>query len=64
MEIELQEIRQTFPFEFSLGAFKNYVDQILPNFVTQTPQPPELEWIKMDILHTIYSLSHDPPWTF
>ena len=29
-----------------------------------TPQPPELEWIKMDILHTIYSLSHDPPWTF
>ena len=38
MEIELQEIRQTFPFEFSLGAFKNYVDQILPNFDTPTPR--------------------------
>ena len=23
-----------------------------------------LQWTKMDILHTIYSLSRDPPWTF
>ena len=38
MEIELQEIRQTFPFKFSLGAFKNYVDQIFPNFDTPTPR--------------------------
>ena len=38
MEIKLQEIRQAYPFEVALGAFKKYVDQILPNFDTPTPR--------------------------
>ena len=36
-----------------------YVDKILPN-LDPTPRPPSLEWKVMDILNTIYPLSHDP----
>ena len=38
------------------GSFNNNINQILPNF---NPLPP-LEWTNMDILKTIYPLSHDP----
>ena len=34
-----------------------------PNF-TQFWPPPLLNWTIVDILHTIYSFSRDPPWTF
>ena len=40
---------------FRKGSFNNYVDQILPI---------SLEWTKTYILHSIYPLSRDPPWTF
>ena len=42
------------------GPFNNYVDQISPNF---DPLPP-LKWTIVDILHTAYSFSRDPTWTF
>ena len=37
-----------------MGAFNNYVDQILPKFV-----PTPTKQTEMDILHTIYHISRD-----
>ena len=42
---------------YFLGSFINYVHKILPNF-----DPYPLEWTNLEILHTIYPLSPDPPY--
>ena len=43
--------------KIALGAFNNYVDQILPNFDPTSPLADK----KKDILHTIYPLSRYIP---
>ena len=46
-----------------LLTLKGAIQQLRGSNFTQFRLPNPLEWTKMVILHTIYSLSHEPTWT-